>query len=135
MDYIYHKFSIQPLCELLGFADKILQVQQRCWLSYLHAQKNVRTTNFENIAHAKKHSRRNVIEILPLLHNVEVVVGFYVEQVKNLVQHFSVLTCNANYCFKIFFFSWKALTKGAILIASGRVPNTSIIFSYSNFFR
>ena len=49
----------------------------------------------EHVAHAEQHARGHVVEILPLLHYVEVVVGTDVEYLKHLVEHLPVLAGDA----------------------------------------
>ena len=51
---------------------------------------------FEHVAHAGEHAGRNVVEVLPLLHNVEVEIGVDIEYTQHLVQHLAVLSCNTH---------------------------------------
>ena len=50
----------------------------------------------EYVAHTRQHAGGNVVEVLPLLHDVEVVVGRDVEDAQHLVEHFAVLSRNAH---------------------------------------
>ena len=50
----------------------------------------------QHVAHACKHAGSDIIEILSLLHDVEVEVGADVEDVKHLVEHLAVLTGDAD---------------------------------------
>lgn len=55
----------------------------------------------ENITHACEHTGGDIIEILPLLHDVEVVVRLDIKDFEHLVKHLAVLSRNADYCFKL----------------------------------
>ena len=50
----------------------------------------------EDITHAREHSSRDIIQVLTLLHDVEVIVGGYVEDAKHLIQHLAMLTGDAH---------------------------------------
>ena len=65
-------------------------------------EKYVGTALLEHIAHTEQHTRGDVVEILSLLHYVEVEVGFYFEEFQNLVEHLTVLARNADDCLKLF---------------------------------
>ena len=47
------------------------------------------------IAHAQQHARGHVVEVLPLLHDIQIVIGLYVEYAQHLIQHLTMLTGNA----------------------------------------
>ena len=66
-------------------------------------------TRLENITHTKQYARGDIIQILSLLHNIQVEVGLYIEKRKNLIKHFSMLTCDTHYCFEFFFMCLKRL--------------------------
>jgi hypothetical protein len=78
---------------------------------------------------------RHVKQVLPLLHQVQVNVGCQLKHLQHLVQHLPVLCRHAQPCFKQrldrAFSAWYS---GAILMASGRVPNTSMIFFRIHYF-
>lgn len=50
----------------------------------------------EHVAHAREHAGGDVVEVLPLSHDVEVVVGTDVEYFEHLVEHFAMLPGDAN---------------------------------------
>ena len=45
----------------------------------------------KHVAHTGEHTRRNVVEVLTLLHDVKVVVGGNVEDAQHLVEHLAML--------------------------------------------
>ena len=49
-------------------------------------------------AHAQQDAGRHVVEVLPRLHDVEVVVGGDGEEAEDLVEHLAVLTGDAHHC-------------------------------------
>ena len=51
---------------------------------------------FQHVAHAGEHAGRDVVEVLPLLHDVQVVVGADVKDTEHLVQHLAVLAGDAD---------------------------------------
>ena len=65
-------------------------------------EKYVGAALLEHIAHTEQHTRGDVVEVLSLLHYVEVEVGFYVEEFQNLIEHLTVLARNADDCLKLF---------------------------------
>ena len=58
-------------------------------------QDDVRFGLFEYVSHAHQYPCSNVVQVLSLLHDVQVVVGYDVEQVKYLVEHLPVLPGHA----------------------------------------
>ena len=59
-------------------------------------QKAVITAIFQNIAQGQNDVGRNVSQVLPRLHDVQVKVGRNVEQGQNLIQHLPMLGGNAD---------------------------------------
>ena len=49
----------------------------------------------QHVTHAQQHTGCHVIQVLPLLHDVEVIVGNYLKESQHLVEHLTVLTCHA----------------------------------------
>ena len=64
-------------------------------------QHNVWLRLFQYVTHACQHAGCHVIEVLTLLHDVQVVVGLYVKDAQHLVEHLAVLTRHANLCLKV----------------------------------
>ena len=62
---------------------------------------NVRLTHLEHIPHTRQHTRRDVRQVLSLLHDIEVKIRFHIKDVQHLVQHFAVLSCNTHDRLKI----------------------------------
>ena len=56
---------------------------------------NIRLANLEDVAHAGKDTCGYVIEVLTLLHDVEVVVRSDIEDGEYLIEHLAMLTCDA----------------------------------------
>lgn len=56
---------------------------------------------FQYVAHSCEDTGGHVVQILPLPHDVEVVIGPDVKQAEHLVQHLAVLPRNANDGFKL----------------------------------
>ena len=54
----------------------------------------------ENISKSNKNSCCNIREILTLFHDVEVVVRFHIKDLEHLIEHFTMLACDAYDCFK-----------------------------------
>ena len=52
----------------------------------------------KHIAHAGQHTGCDVVKVLPLSHDIEVVVGTDVENFQNLVEHLAVLAGDADEC-------------------------------------
>ena len=63
---------------------------------------NIRTTLLKDVAKTDENTCSHIGEILSLLHYVEVVVGTDIENLKHLVEHFAMLTCDAYDGFKLF---------------------------------
>ena len=55
----------------------------------------------EHIAHTREHTCCDIVEVLPLLHDVQVIIRLHVKDGEYLVQHFTVLTRHANNRFKL----------------------------------
>ncbi len=49
----------------------------------------------KDIAHARQHSRRHIVEILTRTHNIEVVIRLYTEHLQDTVEHLTVLSCDS----------------------------------------
>ena len=56
----------------------------------------------EHIAHTSKNTGRDIVEVLPLLHDVQVVIGLHIKDSEHLVQHLTVLAGNTNDSLEIF---------------------------------
>ena len=52
---------------------------------------------FQHIPHPGKHPGRNVVQVLPLLHDVQVVIRLYFEYPQHLVQHLPMLPSHAHH--------------------------------------
>ena len=52
-------------------------------------------TLFENVTHAAQDADCDIGEVLSLLHDIEVDVGLDIEYLEHLVEHFTMLTCDA----------------------------------------
>ena len=78
-------------------------------------QHDIGSANLKHIPHSCKHTGGNIIQVLPLLHDVEVVVRLHIKYGQHLVEHFSMLTSNANNSFEIYcvllelFYQWTHL--------------------------
>ena len=78
-------------------------------------QDHIRLLFLQNFLNPIQHTSRNIKQRLPILHNVQIIVRDYAEGTEDLIQHLTML---GGYISK---------TRGQILIASGRVPNTHMI--------
>jgi hypothetical protein len=61
----------------------------------------ISTTLLKHITHTIKDSGSDVSKILPLLHDIEVVIGLHFEDSEHLVEHLPVLTSDAYNGFKL----------------------------------
>ena len=59
-------------------------------------QHHVRLRFGQHAAHPGQHGRRNIVEILPPLHDIQVVIGNDPEQTQHLIQHLAVLSADAD---------------------------------------
>ena len=59
-------------------------------------QYGVGTGLTQHIAHAQQHTGGHVIQVLPLLHDVQVIIRLDVENLEHLIEHFAVLSGNAH---------------------------------------
>ena len=50
----------------------------------------------KHVAHTGKHAGSHVVQVLPLLHDIQVIVRLYIEDAKYLIQHLPVLTGHAH---------------------------------------
>ena len=64
-------------------------------------QNHIRLRLLQHIPHPGKHPGGNVVQILPLLHDVQVVIRFHFENPEHLVQHLSMLAGHAHYRFEL----------------------------------
>ena len=55
----------------------------------------------EDIAHTSEYTGRDIVEVLSLLHDVQVVIGLHIKDGEHLVQHLTVLTGNTHYSLKL----------------------------------
>ena len=60
-------------------------------------QYNIRLTLLEYISHTRQDTDGHICQILNLLHDIEVNIRFDIKYIKNLVEHFTMLTCNSYY--------------------------------------
>ena len=63
----------------------------------------------QHIPHAQKNTSRDIIQVLPCFHDVQVIVWPNIEQMQHLVQHLTMLTRHAHYGLESFGFLLKAL--------------------------
>ena len=61
----------------------------------------IRMNFFQDITHTQQYSGSNVVQILSLLHDIQVIIRLDIENMENLVKHFTVLSGYANQCFKL----------------------------------
>ena len=59
-------------------------------------QYHIRLALLEHISHTCQYPGGNIIQVLSLLHDIEVEVWLHLKDVQHLVKHFSMLTCYAN---------------------------------------
>ncbi len=78
-------------------------------------QHDIRHAHLEHVAHARQHAGRDVVQVLPLLHDVEVEVRLHLEDPQHLVQHLAVLAGDTDYCLEIFWMFLKLLYQRAHL--------------------
>ena len=57
---------------------------------------------FEHVTHTGEHAGGDIVQVLSLLHNVEIIVRLHLEYLEHLVQHLAVLTGHTHNCLKIF---------------------------------
>ena len=62
---------------------------------------DIGTAFFEDVAKAGEGTCCYIGKVLPLLHDVEVVVRSYIENLKHLVKHFAMLAGDTNYGFEL----------------------------------
>ena len=62
---------------------------------------DVRFAFLEDIPHARQDPGRNVIQILPSFHDVQVIIRLDIKYVQDLIQHLPMLPCHANNCVKL----------------------------------
>ena len=60
----------------------------------------IRMTFFEHITKTCKNTCSHISQILPLLHDIQVIIRLHVKKIKNLIKHFTMLTCYTYDCFK-----------------------------------
>ncbi len=73
----------------------------------------------EQIAHPLQHPAGDIGKILPLFHYIQVVVGDYIEDAQNLVEHLAVLTGNRHNCAELFVAPLQFLHKRSHLYSLG----------------
>ena len=61
----------------------------------------IRSALFEHITQTDKDTCGYVGEVLTLLHDIEVVIRFHIEDLEYLIEHFAMLSGNTYYCLKI----------------------------------
>ena len=59
-------------------------------------QHHIGLARLEHVAHTGEHAGGDIVQVLPLLHNIEVEVGLHVEDAQHLVQHLAVLSRHAH---------------------------------------
>ena len=65
-------------------------------------QHHIWLARLEHVAHTGEHAGGDIVQVLPLLHDIEVVVGLDAEDVQDLVQHLPVLAGDADPGFEVF---------------------------------
>jgi hypothetical protein len=93
------------------------------------AQDGVGPDALQNIVHPRQNSFGDIEERLSVLHDVQIIIGRHGKDREHLVEHFPCCAVTQTIVCSSFFFS--SMTRGHILIASGLVPKTSIIFFIS----
>ena len=59
-------------------------------------QHHIGLARLEHIAHTGEHAGGDIVQVLPLFHNIEVEVGLHLEDAQHLVQHLAVLSRHAH---------------------------------------
>ena len=59
-------------------------------------QHHIGLAGLEHVAHTGEHAGGDIVQVLPLLHNIEVEVGLHLEDAQHLVQHLAVLPRHAH---------------------------------------
>lgn len=59
-------------------------------------QYNIWLALLEYISHSSQHTGSDIIQVLSLLHDVEIIIWFYLKYIQYLVEHLSVLTSYTN---------------------------------------
>ena len=62
---------------------------------------HIRFHLLQHITHSRKHTSRHIIQILTLLHDIQIIIRTDIKNFKNLVQHLTVLTRNTHHSLKI----------------------------------
>lgn len=89
---------------------------------------HVRPLFLENRLQLQQHIARDIEQRLPRLHDCQVMVGNHIENTQNLIEHLAMLTRHGHNRLKLVGRLLSSFTSGHILMASGRVPKTSITF-------
>ncbi len=61
---------------------------------------DIRIRFLQDVAHPQQDTARHVIKILPLLHDVQVIIRRNLKEMQHLIQHLAVLTGYAHNCLK-----------------------------------
>ena len=64
-------------------------------------QHHIGLARLEHVAHTGEHAGGDIVEVLPLLHDVQVVIRLHIEDPEHLVQHLTVLSRYAHDCLEI----------------------------------
>ena len=95
-------------------------------------QNHIRLALFEHIAHASKHAGGDIVEILPLLHDVQVVIRLHIEDPEHLVQHLTVLSRYSHDCLEILRILLELLHQRAHLDGLRASPENEHYYIHSN---
>ena len=60
-------------------------------------QNNIRSCFLQYIPHTSQHPCRNIVQILSLLHDIQIIIRFDVEYLQHLIQHFPMLSGYAHH--------------------------------------
>ncbi len=72
----------------------------------------------EYISHSSQHTGSDIIQVLPLLHDVEVIIWFYLKYIQHLVEDLSMLTSYTNDGLKLIIMLRQAVSFSDYIIAS-----------------
>jgi hypothetical protein len=64
-------------------------------------QYHIRFRLVQHITHPGQHTGGYIIQILPLLHDVQVIIRLDIEYLQHLIEHFTMLPRHADDCFKV----------------------------------
>ena len=59
-------------------------------------QDHIRLALLEHVAHAGKHAGSDIVQVLPLLHDIQVIIRLHIEDAQHLIQHLPMLPSHAH---------------------------------------